>query len=213
LAPFQELPEHRLSALRDDELIAYMRAARAAGRHEAMRAAIAVLVHGYHAVLLNRARLKLPDADVEDVVAETLLSAIASAFDGRSVGEFKSWMHTILSRRIADFHDDRSRKPKTAPLPSEHGGDEDIWGEEPSEPFEGDALYARGCLGQAYDELEHGAHRRVIDLYLLGPHSAGETAKLVGDGMTEANVHQISSRFQRRVRELLEDGSDTSGEP
>jgi DNA-directed RNA polymerase specialized sigma24 family protein len=213
LATFQELPEHRLRDLRDDELIEYLRAARAAGRHEAMKAAIAVLVHGYYPVLVNRARLKLPDADVEDVVAETLLSAVASAFDGRSVGEFRSWMHTILSRRIADFHDDRSRKPRTAPLPSEHGGDEEIWGDEPSEPFGGDALHARGCLGQAYDELEHGAHRRVIDLYLLGPHSAAATAELVGDGMTEANVHQVSSRFQRRVRELLEDDSDTSGEP
>jgi hypothetical protein len=44
---------------------------------------------------------------------------------------------------------------------------------------------------------------------VLAPNSAAETAALVGDGMTEANVHQISSRFQRRVRELLE-GGDTS---
>ena len=178
-----------------------------------MKAAIAVLVHGYHPVLLNRARLKLPDADVEDVVAETLMSAIASAFDGRSVGEFRSWMHTILSRRIADFHDDRSRRLKARPLPSEHQGHEEVWGDEPSQPFEGDALHARGCLEQAYGELENGAHRRVIDLYVLGPHSAAATAELVGDAMTEANVHQISSRFQRRFKELLESGSDTAGEP
>jgi hypothetical protein len=31
--------------------------------------------------------------------------------------------------------------------------------------------------------------------------------------MTEANVHQIASRFQRRFKELLEEGSDTGGEP
>jgi hypothetical protein len=31
--------------------------------------------------------------------------------------------------------------------------------------------------------------------------------------MTEANVHQISSRFQRRFKELLEEGSDTAREP
>ena len=213
LAAFRELPEHGLSGLSDDELVDYLRAAREAGRHEAMKAAIAVLVHGYHATLLNRARLKLPEADVEDVVSETLLSAIASAFDGRSVGEFRSWMHTILSRRIADYHDDRSRKPKTAPLPSEHEGDEEVWGTEPSEPFEGDALHARGCLELAYGDLENGAHRQVIDLYVLGPHSAARTAELVGDEMTDANVHQISSRFQRRVRELIEEGSDTAGEP
>jgi RNA polymerase sigma factor (sigma-70 family) len=213
LAKFRELPEHRLSGLSDDELIDYLRAAREAGRHDAMKTAIAVLVHGHYPALVNRARLKLPDADVEDVVAETLMSAIASAFDGKSVGEFRSWMHTILSRRIADYHDERSRKPRATALPSEHEGEDEVWGTEPSEPFEGDALHARACFEQAYEELENGSHRRVIDLYLLGSHSAAETAELVGDGMTEPNVHQISSRFQRRFRELVEEGSDTAGKP
>jgi DNA-directed RNA polymerase specialized sigma24 family protein len=213
LTGFRELPEHGLSGLPDDALIGYLRAAREAGRHDAMKAAVAVLVFGYHDTLMNRARLKLPEADVADVVSETLASAIASAFDGSSVGEFKSWLHTILSRRIADYHDARTRTPKTAPLPGEHHGDDEVWGEEPSDPFEGDALHARGCLETAYGELERDGHRAVIDLYLLGPNSAADTAALIGDDMTEANVHQIASRFQRRFKELLEEGSDTGGGP
>jgi RNA polymerase sigma factor (sigma-70 family) len=213
LTGFRELPEHALSGLADDALVDYLRGAREAGRHEAMKAAIAVLVFGYHDTLMNRARLKLPDVDVADVVSETLASAIASAFDGSSVGEFKSWLHTILSRRIADYHDARTRMPRTAPLPGEHLGDEEVWGDEPSDPFEGDALHARSCLEAAYSELERDGHRAVIDLYVLGPNSAADTAALIGDGMTEANVHQIASRFQRRVKELLEEGSDTGGEP
>ena len=210
---FRELPEHALSGLADDALVDYLRGAREAGRHDAMKAAIAVLVFGYHDTLMNRARLKLPDVDVADVVSETLASAIASAFDGSSVGEFKSWLHTILSRRIADYHDARTRMPRTAPLPGEHLGDDEVWGDEPSDPFEGDALHARSCLEAAYSELERDGHRAVIDLYVLGPNSAADTAALIGDGMTEANVHQIASRFQRRVKELLEEGSDTGGEP
>jgi DNA-directed RNA polymerase specialized sigma24 family protein len=212
LSAFRELPEHALSGLADDALIDYLRAAREAGRHDAMKAAVAVLVFGYHDTLVNRARLKLPEPDVADVVSETLASAIASAFDGSSVGEFKSWLHTILSRRIADYHDARTRTPRTAPLPGEHLGDEDVWGEEPSEPFEGDALHARGCLETAYCELDRDSHRAVIDLYVLRAHSAADTAALIGEGMTEANVHQIASRFQRRFKQLLEDGSDTGGE-
>ena len=47
---------------------------------------------------------------------------------------------------------------------------------------------------------------------MLGAHSAADTAALIGDGMTEANVHQIASRFQRRFKQLLE-GSDTGGQP
>jgi RNA polymerase sigma factor (sigma-70 family) len=202
VADFRELPEFELSVLGDEQLIAYLRAARDAARHDAMKPAIAVLVYGYHSTLLNRARLKLPEADVEDVVAEAIVSAIASAFDGRSVGEFRSWLHTILSRRIADYHDARSRRPSTAPLP---GADEETWGAEPQVAFEGDALHARDCIGRALDELADQRHRQVVDLYVLGPHGAADAARLVGEGMSEANVHQIASRFERRAKELLEE--------
>ena len=80
------------------------------GAHDAMKPAIGVLVYGYWDVLVNRARLKLPAADVEDVASEAMFSAIASAFDGKSVGEFRSWLHTILSRRIADHLEGRKRR-------------------------------------------------------------------------------------------------------
>jgi RNA polymerase sigma factor (sigma-70 family) len=201
LPDFRELPEHRLAALGDEQLVDYLRAAREAGRHEAMRPAVAVLVHGYWPTLVNRARLKLrTEADAEEVAAEAMASAIASAFDGRSVGEFRSWLHTILSRRIADWWELREQKLDKAPLPSEH---EEAWGAEPSVEFEGGALFAQQCIRRAYDELEDDRHRRVIDLYVFGPHPAAEAAATVGSGITEANVHQIASRFQRRVRELL----------
>ena len=60
-------------------------------------------------------------------------------------------------------------------------------------------------MRQALGELPE-AHLEVVQLYVLGPHSATETATVAGDDMTEANVHQISSRFQKRVRELLDEG-------
>jgi RNA polymerase sigma factor (sigma-70 family) len=210
LANFRALPE-QLNGLSDEQLVDHMRAARAAGRHEAMKPAIAVLVYGYWDNLVNRARLKLPQADAEDVAAEAAASAIASAFDGRSVGEFRAWLHTILSRRIADYHEARRRRVKTTELPGEHEGEEDVWGDDPAVPFEGDALFAQQCLARAYDELEDDRHRQVIDLYVYGPDSAAQSAATVGDAMTEANVHQIASRFQRRFRELLAEG-DTGGE-
>jgi RNA polymerase sigma factor (sigma-70 family) len=204
LPDFRELPEHRLAALSDEQLVDYLRRAREAGRHEAMTPAVAVLVYGYWEILVNRARLKLrTEADAEEVAAEAAASAIASAFDGRSVGEFRSWLHTILSRRIADWWELREQKLVKAPLPSEHLGDEEVWGSEPSVEFEGGALFAQECIRRAYDELENDRHRQVIDLYVFGPHPAAEAAVAVGSGMTEANVHQIASRFQRRVRELL----------
>jgi RNA polymerase sigma factor (sigma-70 family) len=210
VAEFEELPERQLGVLSDEQLVDYLRRAREAGRHDAMKPAVAVLVYGYWDNLVNRARLKLrSEADAEEVAAEAIASAIASAFDGKSVGEFRSWLHTILSRRIADWWEAKEQKLDKTRLPSEHQGDEEVWGREPSVDFEGEALFARQCIRQALGEIADPRHRRVIDLYLLAPNSAAETAAVVGVGMTEANVHQISSRFQRRVRELLE-GGDTS---
>jgi RNA polymerase sigma factor (sigma-70 family) len=204
LPEFRELPAHRLAGLSDERLVQYLRDAREAGRHDAMRPAVAVLVHGYWDVLVNRARLKLrTEADAEEVAAEAMASAIASAFDGRSVGEFRSWLHTILSRRIADWWEAREQRLEKTALPSEHLGDEDVWGREPSVEFEGDALHARDSVRRALEELS-AEHREVVRLYVLGPNDAAGAASLAGTGMTEANVHQIASRFQRRVRELLE---------
>jgi DNA-directed RNA polymerase specialized sigma24 family protein len=76
-------------------------------------------------------------------------SAIASAFDGKSVGEFRSWLHTILNRRIADYLEARKRKPHTTQLPSEHEREEEVWGAEPAVEFEGHALFARDSLDRA----------------------------------------------------------------
>jgi RNA polymerase sigma factor (sigma-70 family) len=201
LADFRELPDHHLQTLSDEQLIVYTRAAREAGCHAAMKPAIAVLAFGYWDTLVNRARLKLPESDCEQVAGEALESAIASAFDGSSVGEFRSWLHTILSRRIADYWQKRERTVQARPLPQL--GDEDFSGQEPAVEFEGDALHASECVRRALEELP-GAHLEVVRLYVLGPHSAAETVALAGDGMTEANVHQIASRFQKRVKELLE---------
>ncbi len=210
MAEFRELPEHQLATLSDDQLVDYLRRARDAGRHDAMKPAVGVLVYGYWDNLVNRASLKLRSrADAEEVAGEAVASAIASAFDGKSVGEFRSWLHTILSRRIADWWEAKEQKLDKTRLPSEHQGDDEVWGREPSTPFEGDALFARDCIRRALEEIDDPRHRRVIELYVFGPHSAAEAAELVGDGMSEPNVHQISSRFQRRVRELLA-GGDTS---
>ena len=200
LPEFRELPAHRLAGLSDERLVDYLRAAREAGRHDAMRPAVAVLVHGYWDILVHRARLKLrTGADAEEVAAEAAASAIASAFDGRSVGEFRSWLHTILSRRIADWWQKDERSVQTRPLPQP--GDEEFAGYEPAVGFEGDAMHARECVRLTLDE--------VVRLYVLGPHEAAEAAALAGEGMTEANVHQIASRFQKRVRERLEGGHDS----
>jgi DNA-directed RNA polymerase specialized sigma24 family protein len=208
---FRERREPELRTLTDAQLIEHMRRARAAGRPDAVKPALAVLVFGYWDNVARRVALKVPFQDVEDVTAIAIEAAIASAFDGQSVGEFVNWLHRIVDRRgIADYHRRKEGKPELDRLPTEHLGDDEVWGDEPSVDFAGDTVDALEALRRAYRELRPD-HRDVVDLYVFGPASAREAAEQVPE-MTEANVHQIASRFQRRVGELM-DGGDTSSGP
>lgn len=202
----REHREHELERLTDEQLIAHIRQSRAADRPDLARTALRHLVFGYFDTLLARARLKLPDAAAEDIAAETLESAIKSAFDGESIGEFRSWMHTILARRIAEYYRSREDKPQLVQLPGqaddEHGG-----GLEPSvEAHDGTIVDLRAAVLQAYGELSE-KHRAVVDLYVFSQYSAAETSARTGQ--SEGNVHQIGSRFRKRVQGILRVGEDS----
>lgn len=201
---FRERSEHELALLTDDELIAYLRRARAAGSTAAARLALQLLVFGYWDALVARAALKVPRAAAEDMAATALESAIKSAFDGVSVGELRSWLHTILARRIAEHYRSKEGRPRLVALISEHPEDEAVWGFEPSvDPADGTVVDVRRAVATAYAELSEG-HRAVVDLYVLSEYSAAEAAAGTGEG--ENNVHQIGSRFRKRVRALRDEG-------
>ena len=211
LTAFEELPEHHLSELSDEQLVDYLRAAREAGAHEAMKPAIGILVYGYWDVLVNRARMKLPPADVEDVASEAIYSAIASAFDGKSVGEFRSWLHTILSRRIADHLEGRKRQahrprssPPSTPAPTTYGATSPPRTSRvtPCSPRSASSRPTR----RSRTTTTAGSSTCTCWVRSRRPMPPSE----IGDGMSEANVHQIASRFQKRFRELFDEG-DTAG--
>lgn len=204
---FRELREHELTKLSDEDLIAYVVGARAAGRTDTMTTAVRILAHGYHSIVEMRVRLKVPTEHVAEVTDDAILSAMRAAFDGQSVGEFKSWLHTITQRRIADFHRGRESKPDTVPLPST--GDDDSWRDELAVEFEGVSIDAERAIDTAMGELSD-AHAEAVDLNVFEDLPAGEVARRLD--LTEANVHQIKSRFKRRVRDLLEVG-DTGTDP
>lgn len=199
---FRELSEHELALRTDDELIEYIRGARADRRLATGTLALRILVFGYWDTLVARAGLKLPASAAEDVAAIALESAIKSAFDGESVGEFRSWMHTILARRISEHYRSREGKPKLVPLISENAGDEEVWGEEPSaDAPDGTVVDLRNAIEQAYTELSP-THQAVVDLYVFSEYSAAETTAQTAE--SENNVHQVGSRFRKRVKEILD---------
>ena len=203
---FKERSEHELAAMPEDRLIVYLLAAREAGAETGLP--VSILVYKLMRDVRRRVSMKVPAEAVEEVSEAVLLSALTSRFDGASVGEFRSWLSTIIKRRIADHH----RSPKTdvrlVPLPDEHEGDDDVWGSRAAVPFEGDAIDVERALKQALGEL-NPEHREVVRLYVFEDLPAAEVAQRV-DGISETNVHKIAQRFRDRVAELLPDGDDTS---
>lgn len=173
-----------------------MREARTDG-HESAALALAILVYGHWPNVERRIRMKVPEAHVEDLTGDVIADAIASAFDGTSVGEFVAWMNTITRRAIADFHRRGAGRVRT----------EELAAVEPEAPSEEGAVEVRDAIERAMVTLR-ADHRRVVDIIVFGGGSAADAAEAV-PGVTEANAHQIVSRFRRALRSQLEPDGDT----
>jgi DNA-directed RNA polymerase specialized sigma24 family protein len=160
-ARFKAQSDHELDQLSDEKLISYLRDASGAAAHEASRRALAILVYGHGANVERRLLLRMPRWAVQDAAHDALVRAIASAFDGTSEGEFRSWLNTITDRTAVDWFRRRDRRPTEIPLPSEHVGDEEIWGEEPAVASEAGAVELQLILDDIVAELSP-PHRRVM---------------------------------------------------
>jgi len=210
LASFRPLPDPELQRLTDDQLIDYVRKARAHGVPAEADRAVALLAWGYMSTIRYRVGLRIPNQDIEDVAWDVLEGAIKSAFDGDSTIEFRGWIRIIIRNKVADYWRKHGDDPKHVPLPEEHEGDEDVWGVTPAvEGASPGLIDLEAATDKAYDELARGDHGQVVDEAIFGDRPSAEVAAEI-DGMTAANVDQIKSRFRKRVRELLEGDEHTS---
>jgi RNA polymerase sigma factor (sigma-70 family) len=202
---FRLLPDHELQTLADEPLIAYIRDSRTEGELAAGRRGLAILVYGYERDVKRRLSLRVPAHVVDDVAHDALVRAIAAAFDGTSVGEFRSWLHTIVDRAAVDFFRRAERRPKESILPSEHAGEEDVWGAEPSIDSEAGAVELRLIVEEVLETFNE-KHRLVIDLHVFGGLTANEVCDRI-EGMSVDNVAQIASRFRAKLRARLDPDS------
>lgn len=208
---FRPLPEIELARLSDDQLIAHIVAAREAGDHDGARSALGILAFRRYDDIRRRVLIKVPPEDADDVTSEVFASAIKSAFDGTSVGEFVNWLKTITRFRIADYHRGRPDQPDLR-LAEDQEGDEEAWGKELSEDDFSDRVDTEDLIEQSMSDLS-APHRAVVEFYVFGGLSAKKTAEEVNmfcedeltKPMTEANVYQIGKRFRDRLRKLLEE--------
>jgi RNA polymerase sigma factor (sigma-70 family) len=204
LLNFKPLPDHELHRLGDDQLIAYVRDGRAVGELAAGRRALMFLVYGYERDVKRRLSLRVPAHAIDDVAHDALVRAIAAAFDGTSVGEFRNWLHTIVDRAAVDFYRRAERRPKESILPSEHTGEQEFCGGEPSIDSEAGAVELRMVVEEVLATFNE-KHTRVIELHVFGGLTAGEVSARI-KGMSEDNVAQIASRFRAKLRARLDPG-------
>ncbi|MGO9792428.1 MAG: sigma factor [Solirubrobacteraceae bacterium] len=71
------------------------------------------IVYGYEREVKRRLSLRLPAHAVDDVAHDALVRAIAAAFDSTSVGDFRSWLHTVVDRATVDFFRRAKRRQKS----------------------------------------------------------------------------------------------------
>lgn len=193
---FRPLDEADLQRLDDDALVDYMRRARTAG-HPSAALALAIMVYGHWPNVERRIRLKVPEGHVEDLTGDVIADAIASAFDGTSVGEFVSWLGTITRRAIADFHRRGLGRVRVEELPAV----------EPEAPSEAGAVEVGDAIERVIATLRD-EHRRVVDIVVFEGRTAADAVREV-PGITEANAHKIASRFRRALRGELEVAENT----
>lgn len=206
LPPFRHLSDLELQGLSDDALIDHVRRARDAGEFGAAKLALSVLVFGHMDTVERRVALKVPPHRVEFVASNAMMSAITSAFDGHSVGEFHSWLHTIVDRRIAD--DYRRGRIDQVSLPDEHVGDATVWGQLPGVEDETGIVEVGSIVEELLAELS-SVHREVVELAVFDQLSAADisaevAARFPGEKIRADNVYKIAQRFRDSLRRTLE---------
>lgn len=191
--------EHELTPRSDEELLAHLHHARAAGAADQVVLTVRILVFGHWSTVKRRIALKVPSEDVEAVASDVVYSAIRGAFDGRSVGEFKAWLNTLTNRRIADYHRQQNRQPVMVAI----GGDADDAGSAP-EPYDHDdsgLVATQDIVARVLNGMNE-RHVDAVNLHLFGGLSARETGARLS--LRPDNVSQITARFRRAVRAELD---------
>lgn len=197
---FHALTEHELQRKSDDELVGYICGARAEGDLRAVRTGVAILTWGNMSFIAAKMRLRVPPEHADEVAREAFEKAAMGAFRGECVGEFRSWLNTIINGTAADW---MRRCYRRAGPHGEVSLDDLDGGAEPFFASEGGAVELRLVTDEVLAEMNE-SHREVIELHVFEGLTAPEVCERL-DGMSRDNVAKIASRFRQRMRAALKD--------
>lgn len=209
---FRRRSDLELRGLDDEDVVAYLVAARDAGDAAEVKQALQILVYGRMDLVEAIVARSIPDHAVERVAQDAMIETMETVFEGRSVGQFVNLLKLITKRRVADFWKAKSRHGhEDTTLDAD---DEDRRRRELADPSEEvGAVPLQAIVDDLLAQLD-ARHRAVVELAIFGGLSAAAVAGEVnrrfpgpGDPMTTANVDQIKSRFRKTLRDELDDGN------
>ena len=173
-ANFRELNDAELYELSDDELVAYIVRARAAGRTRAAEVGVQILAYKHErqvtGFVFNQLGSKGAEV-VDQVAARTIADAIAAAasFEGETIEEFRGFLFRIARRRRVDY----LRKNRVDEVPLVNERDEDAREREFSEGDPLEAVDRASVFNQAFRELQRDDHKLVV-LLTIRPRARGQ---------------------------------------
>lgn len=205
---FREKKDYELDKLPDEELIAYVIAARRAENGSAAKLGLGIFAYRRYDELVWRAKGKLPEgADAEDLAGRVIEGVFKAAFRGEHFGEAVSLVNRVFRNKIADFY---RKYERTDQLPEDSEVD-DHWRPDAATVGDRTGEYEVQELARGRYEALSSHHRMVVDLFVIDGYGATETAEKVNNAfpelstpMSDQNVHQIASRFRKDLRGDLE---------
>jgi RNA polymerase sigma factor (sigma-70 family) len=199
---FTNLPRHQLGRRSDEQLLAYMRDAHAAGAQRAVADAYDLLVFR-HEKRLAYLLWKLPADRVPDLLQEVFLEAFAAIVEGKKIDNFSAWTARVAHNTVADFwrgKDGRQLKTDRSAASDDDDSGRRAEGGEPIDDGDFGAFEVHDLIDQLLAE-RLPAHREIIELYVIEGRPAGEVAKATGESAD--NVYQVAKRFRDDLRRLL----------
>ena len=198
---FTHLPGHELGRRSDEQLLAYIRGARAAGQPRAAADAFD------HLVFRHRRRIayllfKVPADRVEDLVQDVFMAAFEAIVEGKKIDNFSAWTARVAHNTVADFWRGKEGRQLKVDRSAADGDDDGRRADRGEPTTDGD--YGAAEVSQLIDQLldaRSATHRAIVVLYVIQGRPAGEVVEATGE--SDSNVYQVAKRFRDDLSRLL----------
>ena len=154
---FKPLPDHDLQQLADEQLIAYIREARDDGELAHARRGPVFLVYGYERDVKRRLSIRVPAHVVDDLAHDALVRRSPPRSTAPPSGSSAAGCTRSSTAQPWIYFRRAERRPKETILPSEHAGDDDVWGAEPQVESEAGAVELRMIVDEVLEHVQREA--------------------------------------------------------